>query len=521
MGLSIQSNFALARYLDNGAPDAQFDSDGKVQTDLGGADTIRSIVVQPNDSKIVVAGYSQTTAGSQYVIARYLPSGALDPEFGDSGVVETGLPFAASSPACLQMPDPATILLVAGAKKPDGSNAGVLLAEYDLAGNPVSGFGTNGRVISDLGAAYGSVVNDGLIYTPGSAQAVTIDSSGRIIIAGAIGGDLPDGHGRRDWVVARFNPDGSLDGTFGTAGVVIPDPEPNQVYELDVAKAIAIQADGQIVVAGDAGSTAPKFGVARFNENGTLDSAFGQSLSGGSARDGIVVTPILNNAWPWSVVVQNDGKIVASGDASDGSRHVIALARYNPDGTLDQSFGEPAPPPAGITVTPTSGLVTTEAGGTASFTVVLDSRPTADVTIPVSSSDTTEGTVLVSSLTFTSVNWNIPQTVTVRGVDDPIRDGDIAYRIVLGHAVSDDLGYAGLDPADVSVINKDNEKGKITSTVLSPAALTDVPLAGAGAERLAMAAMMPHERKPEHDKPDDKEFSAIAAIDVALLELSI
>ena len=82
---------------------------------------------------------------------------------------------------------------------------------------------------------------------------------------------------------------------------------------------------------------------------------------------------------------------------------------------------------AGITVTPTSGLTTTEAGGTATFTVVLDTQPTADVTIGLSSSDTTEGTVAPASLTFTTANWNVAQTVTVTGVDDAVDDGDIAY----------------------------------------------------------------------------------------------
>ena len=85
---------------------------------------------------------------------------------------------------------------------------------------------------------------------------------------------------------------------------------------------------------------------------------------------------------------------------------------------------------AGITVTPTSGLVTTEAGGTATFTVVLTTQPTADVTIGLSSSDTTEGTVVPASLTFTTANWNVAQTVTVTGVDDALDDGDVAYTIV-------------------------------------------------------------------------------------------
>ena len=58
-------------------------------------------------------------------------------------------------------------------------------------------------------------------------------------------------------------------------------------------------------------------------------------------------------------------------------------------------------------MTPTAGLATTEAGGTATFTVVLNTQPTADVTIALSSSDTTEGTVGPASLVFTTANWNV------------------------------------------------------------------------------------------------------------------
>ena len=80
--------------------------------------------------------------------------------------------------------------------------------------------------------------------------------------------------------------------------------------------------------------------------------------------------------------------------------------------------------------TPTSGLITTEAGGTATFDVVLDTQPTGDVTIGISSSNTAEDTVSTASLTFTSANWSTAQTVTVTGVDDDLDDGDISYNIV-------------------------------------------------------------------------------------------
>ncbi len=119
---------------------------------------------------------------------------------------------------------------------------------------------------------------------------------------------------------------------------------------------------------------------------------------------------------------------------------------------------------AGITVTPVSGLTTTEASGTTQFTVVLDSQPTADVIIGISSSDITEGTVSATSLTFTSANWNTAQIVTVTGVDDLVADGDIAYSIITAPATSADLNYNGLDASDVSLTNIDNETTTIVAT---------------------------------------------------------
>jgi hypothetical protein len=107
----------------------------------------------------------------------------------------------------------------------------------------------------------------------------------------------------------------------------------------------------------------------------------------------------------------------------------------------------------GITVTPSSGLITTEGGGTDTFTVVLDVPPTDDVTIDLSSSDTNEGTVSPSTLTFTPANWDVPQLVTVTGVDDNSLDGNQAYTIVTSAAASMDAIYDGVDPADVAVTN--------------------------------------------------------------------
>lgn len=103
---------------------------------------------------------------------------------------------------------------------------------------------------------------------------------------------------------------------------------------------------------------------------------------------------------------------------------------------------------------------TTEAGGTATFSVFLTGRPLSNVTIPVASSDETEGTPSTSSLTFTSSNWETAQTVTVTGVDDSDDDGSVDYTIQLGPSTSSDSRFNGLDPRDVSVTNQDDDSSE-------------------------------------------------------------
>src|SRR3989339_398687 len=110
---------------------------------------------------------------------------------------------------------------------------------------------------------------------------------------------------------------------------------------------------------------------------------------------------------------------------------------------------------------------TTEAEGTATFTVSLSTEPISDVTFNISSSEESEGTIAISTLTFTNSNWFIPQTVTVTGVNDLIADGNQSYTIILSAATSSDPGYSGLNPDDVAVINTDDDTAGITVTALS------------------------------------------------------
>jgi hypothetical protein len=101
-------------------------------------------------------------------------------------------------------------------------------------------------------------------------------------------------------------------------------------------------------------------------------------------------------------------------------------------------------------------LKTTESGQQATIRVQLTTQPSASVTCTLASSDTTEGTVSPATLTFTPANFG-SQTVTVKGVDDAVRDGDQLYTVVFNACTSTDANYSGYDPRDVSVVNRDND----------------------------------------------------------------
>jgi hypothetical protein len=109
---------------------------------------------------------------------------------------------------------------------------------------------------------------------------------------------------------------------------------------------------------------------------------------------------------------------------------------------------------AGFTLNTTT-LSTTEAGGTDTFTVVLDAQPTADVVFTVTSNDTSEGTPNVSTLTFTSTNWDTPQTITVTGADDTLIDGDIPYivQVAIDTVNTLDANFVSLPAQDVNATN--------------------------------------------------------------------
>jgi hypothetical protein len=152
-------------------------------------------------------------------------------------------------------------------------------------------------------------------------------------------------------------------------------------------------------------------------------------------------------SYAWNIATLPPGTYYVYGVASNRSG---STTRYAPG-----AFVIPEPQPrGGISVTPTSGLETTEAGGSAAFTVALTRAPTADVVIGVTSTHAGEGKPSPRQFIFNQGNWSIPQTVTAAGQPDCVNDGDIAYQITTAKAISADPDYEGIKGADVGLLNR-------------------------------------------------------------------
>src|ERR1044071_4927541 len=180
----------------------------------------------------------------------------------------------------------------------------------------------------------GGMVTTDINRSTDIGNAVAIQADGKLVVVGQTYKN--NDYSNEDFVVTRYNTDGTLDNTFGRGGKVRTD-FPGLAA---VPSAVVIQTDGKIVVAGGAFSQftfAGNFEVVRYKPNGSLDRSFGNG--------GIVTTTFPEGSYAFDVALQPDGKIIAAGTLfvdfipGEPSNTDFALARYNPDGTPDTTFG--------------------------------------------------------------------------------------------------------------------------------------------------------------------------------------
>ena len=292
-----------------GGLDPSFGVGGRVTTDFSGSPSVASDIAIQADGKIVAAGIAGSPG--DFALARYHPDGNLDPSFGVGGTIITDFGLGDAAQGVALQADGKVV--AAGHKGAFGDVADFAVARYNLDGSLDASFGTGGKVTTDFAAG------DDLAFD------VAIQEDGKILAAGR--SSFP-GEVVRYFALARYNDDGGLDASFGTGGKVTT----GFAVGNGIALSIAIQADGKIVVAGWSGSTPPdlNFALVRYNRDGSLDASFG--------TDGKATTDFGSNDVAGDVAIQTDGKLVAVGWSGEPEFADFALARYEPDGSLDPSF---------------------------------------------------------------------------------------------------------------------------------------------------------------------------------------
>ncbi len=370
-GASPYKDFAVAKFTSAGDLDPVFGGDGVVTTDFGAGydDFAYAIAIQP-DGKILVAGSTYDGEGNKMCIVRYRGDGSLDGVFGDAGklIIDFGGPDDAVRAISVLEDDN----IIAGGYRMEEVTAtmykrnfaavkcngiGILDNGFDFDGKVATPFSsdrhatafamgiqTDGKIVLAGYSYVGITANyqialtryngdgsldltfdsDGMVlvstgFALGEAFALQIQSDNKIVVAGEqyIGFDT-------DFMMMRFNEDGTLDNTFGTAGLY------HSTYggtEPEALNALTILWDGRLVAAGYRGNgSGMQTVLIRCNANGTPDPTFG--------TDGMVSSDLSDEAdGATAILIQSDGKMLVCGYFDRGPDNDFFVARYLSDPT--------------------------------------------------------------------------------------------------------------------------------------------------------------------------------------------
>jgi len=304
----------VARYNSDGSLDSSFGVNGKVTTAVGPTNALANAVQIQPDGKMVAAGYSYTGSYiyQDFALVRYNPDGSLDASFSSGGEVTTPLGgiYDTANAVALQ---PDGKIVAAGSTQTGFGVDFFGLARYTSSGTLDDSFNGTGKSIISI--AGGESV----------AKAVGVQTDGKIVVAGFayVGSST-------NFALVRCNSDGSLDSSFGSFGRVSTSFGPgNPAY----AYSLAIQPDGKILVAGVATiGGVGNMALCRYTANGVLDASFG---TGGQVTTQVGFSYDQASA----IAVLPSGKIVIAGLSWQGSFDQYAIVRFNPNGSLDSSYG--------------------------------------------------------------------------------------------------------------------------------------------------------------------------------------
>jgi uncharacterized delta-60 repeat protein len=329
-------------------------------------DGASTALVQPNGDIIAVGGANTSSTSRDFAVERYTPDGTLDTTFGSGGVVLTSFGSgAAHGPSGALYPQEGSANDGKIIEEGDYNNAQLALARYNANGTLDTTFGNGGEVLTAIpGVSYISAPNGGCVVLTGNGQIV------------AFGMDDTSGQ----FVLARYNSDGSLDTTFGQGGFVIT-TTPNRNTATPNTDLLQEQDGTLIVTEGAVLTTGNAWAMYAYNANGTQDTSFGNQ---GVVTTAAAGTPMAAAIYPHSGTA-NDGQIVLVGQ-QNGTANAgpVELARYNANGSLDTTFG-------------IGGLLQTQ----------LNTGEVIQATVDASGRIVVTGTVIASADTTTLARFNV------------------------------------------------------------------------------------------------------------------
>lgn len=304
---SLVESLENRRLLSAGLLDTSFGTMGIATYDFPGRADRAYAVVASSDGTIYAAGSTELSSAptnqSDFALVRFSATG--------TAITSTPIDFGGGQDFAYAMAQQADgRIIVAGvAYAPDASSSSFAITRTNADTSADLTFGVNGIVTTTFPGA-----------TFSSATGIAIQNDGKILVVGSVTiGANPSQLG-----VARYNADGTLDTTFGTNGLVT-------AANLPKATDVALAADGSIYISGNDGSN---FVLMHMDSTGTMDAAFG--------TNGVVIASVPGSATAYSLALQADGKIVLAGEATPGGslNTAMAFVRFNTNGTLDATFGD-------------------------------------------------------------------------------------------------------------------------------------------------------------------------------------
>ncbi len=304
------NDFVVVRTSADGTPDSSFGADGIASVDFAGHEDFASSIVQQTDGKLVLAGTAENTSGVQDIaVARFNADGSLDASFGSGGKTTLDIDGSHDFASSLILQAGGKLVIAGGAIVNDGYYQFVV-ARFNSNGTLDASFGTGGTVL----IAFGS--GDGIhSWARGLAQL----PDGRLVAVGRV-----DQENGSDVGIARVTANGLPDSSFDGDGLLTVDIGGN----FDAAFALAVYPDNAIVVAGSthsADGSSSRALLLRVNEDGSLDNSFAAG--------------VMPDIGLYSIVVQSDGKLVATGSGTTSGIEDLILARFNSDGAIDTTYG--------------------------------------------------------------------------------------------------------------------------------------------------------------------------------------